>query len=213
MNKSSSRPVGATTYKETAFGILPRNKLLELEIEGIKRGLEFIHSSINRGDLIISTEFVCDLHKISFGWIFPEWAGKFRTIQVKYSDKEAPPYFQLPELIHNLCEDLKARLKLLPAQDDANYISEVIRLIAWFQHRFVFIHPFQDYNGRTARMITIAILLILSLPPLELEVDSPDDRHRYLLSMQQADEGDYSLLEDLLSKALSESLDKVLKAG
>jgi fido (protein-threonine AMPylation protein) len=210
MIDGSSKPVGATTYKETAFGILPHDKLLELEIEGVKRGLIYIQS-LKKSEIDITPNFIQDLHHISFGWIFPIWAGKFRTIQVQYSDKEAPSFYQIPELIHNLCEDLKIRFKTFPDQDDENFITKVIELIAWFQHRFVFIHPFQDYNGRTARMLTIVVLLKLKLPPIEVQVNTDEDRDIYLQAMRDADNGNYSLLEELLSKALAESLEQVAK--
>jgi Fic family protein len=108
--------------------------------------------------------------------------------------------------LQNLCNDLKERIKHLPTKEDESFILEVVKLLAWFQHRFVFIHPFQDYNGRTARMLTILILLKLDLPPIELQVEREDDRKQYLTAMQEADEGDYSLLENLISRALSETL-------
>lgn len=46
MKKSATKPQGATSYKETAFGIIPRSKLLQLEIEGTKKGIEFIDSLV-----------------------------------------------------------------------------------------------------------------------------------------------------------------------
>lgn len=138
---------------------------------------------------------------------FQQWAGKYRKIQVTFSDKEAPPYFQVPELITNLCSDLIERLKHLPNRDDKTFIFEAVKLLAWFQHRFVFIHPFQDYNGRTARMLTILILLTLDLPPINITVERATDRKQYLTAMQKADEGDYSLLESIIRDALSEVLE------
>ena len=33
---------GETIYKETSFGIIPRSKLIPLEIEGIKRAWDFV---------------------------------------------------------------------------------------------------------------------------------------------------------------------------
>lgn len=39
MTKTSTKPKGATSYKETAFGIIPRSKLLKLELEGTKKML------------------------------------------------------------------------------------------------------------------------------------------------------------------------------
>jgi len=207
MQKSSTKPQGATSYKETAFGIISRSRLLKLEIEGTKKGLEYIGEVVRKDkDFSITPKLICKLHDISFGWIFPNWAWKYRKIQVTFSDKEAPQYFQVPVLVINLCEDLAERLKHLSSQESDKFVLEVVKLIAWFQHRFVFIHPFQDYNGRIARMLTILILLKLNLPPIELQAEKGKDRKQYLDAMQKADEGDYSHLEQLLGKALFEML-------
>lgn len=208
--KSSTKPKGATTYKDTKFGIISRQELLKLEIEGTKRGLEYLYDLIKKNEKIkVTPNFILKLHEISFGWIFPEWAGRYRKIQVTFSDKEAPQYFQLPELVHNLCNDLEKQLNHLPKIDDEDFIFEVVKLLAWFQHRFVFIHPFQDYNGRIARMITSFILLSLDLPPIELKAETEEDRKGYLTAMQKADEGDFNLLENLIGEALTESLEKI----
>lgn len=206
MKQSSTKPIGATSYKDTAFGIIPREKLLQFEIEGTKKGLEYIYKIVTENKESITPEFICKLHDVSFGWIFPQWAGKYRKIQVTFSDKEAPPYFEVSVLITNLSNDLEERLKSLPKKDDDEFILEIVKLLAWFQHRYVFIHPFQDYNGRTARMLTIFILLKLNLPPIELRVEKEEDRNEYLTAMQEADEGNYSHLERLLGQALSETL-------
>ena len=142
---------GATSFKDTIFGILPREKIIGLETQGNKKGLEFIlvlRKKINKVDIDIP--LILKLHKISYAWIFPKWAGKFRTINVTYSGKEAIEYFKVREAITNLCLDLKARIDHLPFKTSDKYITEIIKLLAWFQHRFVQIHPFNDYNGRTA---------------------------------------------------------------
>ncbi|MDP2649682.1 MAG: Fic family protein [bacterium] len=207
MKKSTTKPRGATTYKETAFGIISRSKLVKLELKGIKRGLEYLHDLVRENKNVkITPLLICKLHEISFGWIFPKWAGKYRKIQVTFSGKEAPLYVQIPEFIINLCRDLDERLIHLPSANDKQFIIEIVKLLAWLQHRFVFIHLFQDYNGRTARMLTILILLKLNLPPIELKAEKEENRKRYLNAMQKADKGDYSMLETLLSKALSETL-------
>lgn len=201
MKRTSTKPKGATSYKQTAFGIVPRAKLLQIEIEGTQKGLEFVaqnyQSEINR-------EIILIIHRVAFGWIFPDWAGKFRSIRVEYSGKEAPLPHLLPQLITNLCADLAERLKHL----DHENMKSVVELIAWFQHRLVQIHPFQDYNGRLARMMTILILLKLGLPPIEIKADTGSDRQKYLEAMYGADEGDYSKLEKLMEEALNESLVK-----
>jgi len=201
MKKSSTKPKGATSYKKTAFGIIPRPKLLLLELEGTKKGLEFIGKSYTQE---LTPQLILKIHETAFAWIFPDWAGKYRTIRVEYSGKEAPLPHLVPTLISNLCADFAERLKYL----DKNNVGKLIELLAWFQHQFVWIHPFQDYNGRLTRMLTTLILLQLGLPPIEIKADTKQDRDNYLKAMYKADEGDYSKLERLIKQALTESLDK-----
>jgi len=210
MKNTSTNPRGATTYKETSFGIVPRSKLLKLELEGTKKGLEFIHNLFSQNTNIqITPQLILDIHRESFGWIFPDWAGKFRLIRVEFSGKEAVQPHKIPELVNNLCSDLNERLLHLSSLDD-NFINQVVELLAWFQHRFIWIHPFQDYNGRIARMLTIVILLKLNLPPIEVKADTRLDRKKYLESMYAADNDDLSKLEKLIGDALSDSLSKGL---
>lgn len=204
MKKSSTKPKGATTYKETAFGIIPRSKLLQLELEGTKKGLEYIASNYLAE---MSPDLILAVHKEAFGWIFPDWGGKYRTIRVEFSGKETVLPHQIPEVIMNLCADLNERLSRLDPKGE-DFIEIVVSLLAWFQHRFVWIHPFQDYNGRIARMLTILILLKLNLPPIEIKAETGQDRTKYLESMYAADEGNYEKLENLIGSALSESLVK-----
>lgn len=209
MGKITTKPKGATSYKETAFGIISRSKLLRLELEGTKKGLEYLYGLVKEQKSVpITPQLVCKLHGVSFGWIFPRWAGKYRKIQVTFSGKEAPPYYQIPELVTNFCKDLEERIKQLPNPDREGFIVEVGKLLAWFQHRFVVIHPFQDYNGRIARMLTVLILITLSLPPIEIKAESPADRKRYITAMQDADAGNFSTLEGLIGHALGETLEQ-----
>lgn len=207
MKRASTKPKGVTSYKQTAFGIIPRSELLLLELEGTKRGLDYISNNYSQ---TITPDQILSIHNIAFGWIFPDWAGKFRTIRVEFSGKEAVQPHQVPILIANLCADLEERIKHLDPKSD-DYIHKVVELLAWFQHGFVLIHPFQDYNGRLARMLTICILLKLSLPPIEINADNGEDRLKYLNAMYAADAGDYSQLEKLMEVALNESLAMINK--
>lgn len=199
MKSTSTKPKGATSYKQTAFGIVPRERLLQLEIEGTKKGLEFVATNYHKQ---ITPEIILKIHELAFVWIFPDWAGKYRTIRVEYSGKEAPLPHLVPTLITNLCLDLDQRINYL----NKDNIENIIELLAWFQHRFVWIHPFQDYNGRLARMLTTYILLQLDLPPIEIKADTKRDRDNYLQAMYAADEHDYSKLERLIKQALDEAL-------
>jgi len=58
---------------------------------------------------------------------------------------------------------------------------------AWFHHRFVRIHPFEDGNGRVARCLTLLTLLRGNLAPLVID---RRERDRYLRCLDSANEGD-----------------------
>ena len=205
----STKPKSATNFKETDFGILPRSEIVKLEAEGIKIAQQYIIKLSNLKTQI-TPEVILDIHKAGFGFIFPDWAGKFRTIDVTVGNYEPPHYSKIPELVKNLCDDLAERLKHLPSpQNEEVFLSELISLLAWFQHRFVWIHPFRDYNGRVARLLTNLLLLNLGFPILTIKAETGKDRDKYVKAMKAADNYDLSKLESLLAQALKTSLEEI----
>lgn len=205
----STKPKGATSFRETAFGILPRSKIIPLEVEGIKRALQYIVRLSGR-KAKITPVLIQDIHKEAFGFIFPDWAGKFRTVDVTVGEYEPPHYSKISVLVTSLCDDLEERLKHIPSPEkEEQFLTEVISLLAWFQHRFVWIHPFKDYNGRVARLLTNLLVLNFGLPVSEIKAETGADRQRYITAMKAADKHDYSKLERLIANALKESLEKV----
>lgn len=204
----STKPKSATSYKETAFGILPRSKVVQLEKKGVIKALRFV-LKLSSEKTRITPKLICDIHKTSFSFIFPDWAGKFRTIDLTVGDFEPPHYSIVVPLIKNLCDDLEERLKHIPPTSaEEEFLHEVISLLAWFQHQFVWIHPFKDYNGRLARLMTNLLALNLGLPALEIKAETGKDRENYIDAMKAADNHDFFKLEKLIADALKESLEK-----
>lgn len=205
----STKPKSATSYKETAFGILPRSKVVNLEQKGIKRAQVYI-LKLSDKKAKITPKLILNIHQKGFGFIFPDWAGKFRTVDVTVGDYVPPHYSKIPELVKNLCEDLEERLKHIPpSKDGEQFLAEIISLLTWFQHRVVWIHPFKDYNGRVARLLTNLLTLNLGLPIIAIKAETRADRQKYINAMKAADEHDYFKLEKLLADALEENLRKI----
>lgn len=205
----STKPKSATSYKETAFGILPRSKVVPLEQEGIKKAQQYI-LKLGKEKAKITPGLICNVHTEGFGFIFPDWAGKYRTVDVTVGKYEPPHYSKVGMLIQSLCDDLEERLKHLPpAKNGEQFLVEVISLLAWFQHSFVWIHPFKDYNGRVARLLTNLLAFNLRLPILIIKADTGKDRERYINAMKAADKNNYSKLERLIANALKEGLERV----
>jgi Fic family protein len=194
-----------TSYRETALGVIPRSKLIPLEIEGVKRAWEFVLSERKKTKISITPSLIKKLHKIGFAWIFPKEGGNFRKVEVIVSDHIPPKYYLVPQLMDSYCKDLEERLRHLPSLDQTGFIGELTSLLAWAHHRFLWIHPFKDYNGRTGRLLINVVLLNLDLPPIELKVETKDGRKRYVRALENADNGNYSDLEGIIREAIEET--------
>lgn len=110
----STKPKGATSYRDTAFGILPRSKVVLFEQEGVKKALDLI-IKLSQKKAKITPELILEVHRVGFGFIFPDWAGKFRNVDVTVGEFEPPHHSRIRELIKNLCDDLNERLEHLPS--------------------------------------------------------------------------------------------------
>lgn len=203
-----SKTSGETSWKETKFGIIPRSKIIQLEIRGTQRGLQLLQKiSVTRESL--SIDLIKRIHKVCFEDILQDRAGVFRTIQVEYSGKEAPHFSKIHEMMQNLVNDIAHGIKQFPVKTSDDYIDAVVELLALFQHRFVVIHPFLDYNGRMSRMFTNYLLMWEQLPTIEISVTTKLLRNKYIQSLQKADNGDYKALQIIIEKALNESLSAI----
>lgn len=69
---------------------------------------------------------------------------------------------------------------------------------AWLHHRFTQIHPFQDGNGRVARLLATLVFVKAGWFPLVL---TRDERDGYITALEQADQGDLRALISLFAHA------------
>ncbi len=75
----------------------------------------------------------------------------------------------------------------------------IASFIAELHHKFIVIHPFDDGNGRIARLWINYILLRWDYPPL---IIPSEDKRNYFTALQKADHGDINPLTIYLGKAL-----------
>ena len=75
---------------------------------------------------------------------------------------------------------------------------------------FIRIHPFDDGNGRTARLLTNYALLRNNLPPIVIK---SDDRDRYIAGLQNADLGRMLPLAEFMLENVSWSIELAIRAA
>jgi Fic family protein len=85
-----------------------------------------------------------------------------------------------------------------------------IELAALLHYKFVRIHPFDDGNGRVARLLMNYVLYWFELPPVVIK---SSDKKRYLQALNRADAGNEQAFVDYIAQQLEWSLALSLKAA
>ncbi|OHB71106.1 MAG: hypothetical protein A2V70_04015 [Planctomycetes bacterium RBG_13_63_9] len=88
--------------------------------------------------------------------------GEFRRHNVGVADYRGAPPEDCPYLLEKLCEWINS---ITSEEDDEVIATGVLRAILAHLY-FVWIHPFTDGNGRTARLMEVQILLGAGMPTI-----------------------------------------------
>ncbi len=163
MAEDSTQPPHATRFVETTRGILSYAQLAPLLAERVLR----VQQDIADGEFtarVLDETLLLDFHRAICGDLTPDWAGRFRTSEVKVGQHSPPLPHQVPLLVRDYAADLQTRLAALSAGDE----SLLLETLAFAEGRLLFIHPFSDFNGRATRLWLAEILRREELPPVEL---------------------------------------------
>lgn len=154
--------------------------------------------------LTVTSEWLCERHRALAGGLFPDWAGRYRNVDVSVGSHAPPPFYEVPGLMRLFCDDLAERLgHVSPGESD---VGRMAALLAWADWRFQWIHPFKDFNGRIGRVLLAALLYKLALPHAETAPGDPEGRHQYLHALQRADSGDLGLLTAIWVQRIANAL-------
>jgi Fic family protein len=80
-------------------------------------------------------------------------------------------------------------------------------IAAWFHHAFTQIHPFQDGNGRLARLLASLILIRHGLFPFTVK---GNEKKRYIDSLEEADKNEPQSLVDFFCEVEKRNIEEVL---
>jgi Fic/DOC family len=101
-------------------------------------------------------------------------------------------------------QDLAAEANTRP-----NSPAEGLLLAAKLHYQFVLIHPFDDGNGRMARILMNLVLMQYGFPPAIIKTEAKEG---YFAALRQADGGQFQVFSEYISERVSDSL-KVMIAG
>jgi Fic family protein len=144
---------------------------------------------------------VRNLHNLVMKRSRPDVAGRYADLPRYVRTETGKHIFPTPAEIPSLMGDFGGWLGTASMSPDTAFTAH---------RRLVDIHPFNDGNGRTARLLMNLILIRAGYPPVAVR---PEDRLDYIRSLQQEQAGQGSdSFNALLYRRLEATLDEYLKA-
>ncbi|MBS3921724.1 MAG: Fic family protein [Nitrosarchaeum sp.] len=174
-------------------GLTDKNLLNEYEAKGIAKAELYVFALDT--EVEISTTLILDIHKTAFEELY-DWAGKWRNVNVTVGQLTPPEPAQIIHLMYQFIDNLNYKISVSKTK------NEIVETLIYTHYEFVKIHPFNNGNGRIGRLLMNLVTMKLGYKPLELYKREGERRKTYIQSMQQADKGNFELLDSLIRQEL-----------
>lgn len=173
-----------------------------LEAMNHVEAIEFVEDIVNRKEEL-NERVLKQIHHIVLKNIDDKNAGLYRKINVRISGSQhIPPEYPL----------VQDRMDELFNWYEKNKQLHPLELAAIFHHQFVYIHPFADGNGRTARLLMNFILMSHGFPPAIVKATSESVLKYYTTLEQASVEKDKTPFINFIAGCVEESLENYLRA-
>jgi cell filamentation protein len=174
---------------DNLLAITDKNLINEHEAKGITAAELFILQLDS--ETVFSAQLILEIHKIAFSELYV-WAGKWRTVSVTVGQHIPPQPGRVVQLMYQYIDNLNYKISNCKSKDDH------IDCLAYAHHEFVRIHPFNNGNGRTGRMLMNLAALKLGYMPLQLYHREGDSRTIYINAIKSGDAGNIAPLKELI---------------
>lgn len=112
------------------------------------------------------------LHQVMFGDLY-SWAGKTRKNNAGPAWKVPVEWSHVRQALRDFTRDLECWVTPLRIQAGPLTVAQMGVVMARAHHRFQYIHPFQDTNGRTGRVFDHFLLWVTFAQGRDSLEDSP----------------------------------------
>jgi Fic family protein len=181
-----------TTLSEYVEKIIEKNSNDESddEITNLENAIDFIEEHTDE-DTIFNRAFISEVHKILTHGLTPPPNGegsknpgelRVHNVHIKSSGHTPPEHFILREYFEKFIDFIN-----FPHKEQYQLL-----MVAIAHHRFEFIHPFDNGNGRMGRLLNYAFLIKLGFQVKNGRIINPSsvfytDRDKYYDMLSRAD--------------------------
>jgi Fic family protein len=186
------------------------------EIQNIERAMAFIEENVH--DYPLNKLFLSEMHKMIVAELLPPpngegdgTPGEYRrtNLKINKSSHQPPEWLKVGDYMDELIE-------FVNKEDSPKY--DLLKA-AIAHHRFVWIHPFGNGNGRTVRLFTYALLVKAGFNVNVGRIINPtavfcSNRNDYYSNLSEADKGTEEgmiLWIEYVLKGLKEEIEKLGK--
>ncbi len=179
-----------TEYVEKIIEKKAKKDEKQKEIENIEKAIEFVEKNTDTGTTL-DRMYISELHKIITKDLTPLPNGegsnnpgdlRKRNVSIKKSQHTPPDVSVLQEYFDKFIEFINAEYKE----------QYQLLMVAISHHRFAYIHPFDNGNGRMGRLLNYALLIKLGFQVKNGRIINPScvfytDRDKYYNKLAKAD--------------------------
>lgn len=170
------------------LGLTNREEIAEAEFEGFLTA-EIVFTEHLNTHTHFNCKYIQDIHKLALGHLYT-FAGKYRTVNMSKGGFLFPTARFIPESMQLFENEV---LTKLPDEYTDKYA--LIKDVARVHGELLFIHPFREGNGRTARIL--ANLMVRKQGYEGLRFDKINFRE-YIIAVQRVSEKNYLPMERII---------------
>lgn len=178
------------------LGITDEQLLHQSELEGFLYAAMYLSERLSP-DTRFDARYICNIHRLALSHLY-KFAGKYRSVNMSKGGFVFPSAIYIDQAMTELERDFLNKLSQTYSDTDT-----LIRDVASVHAELLFIHPFREGNGRTARLLANLMVQKQGYPPLHFEYITDTHFTEYVCAVQSAADRNYRPMEEIIRKIFS----------
>jgi len=173
------------------LGLKTLKEIEQAELEGFLLAYKTLFDELSH-NTFFNTEYLQRMHQLALGHLY-NFAGKWRTVNISKGGFMFPPAKFLSQTMNDFEKEMLLNIPAYYNSDD-----ELVSWVAKVHAELLFIHPFREGNGRTARLLANLMCAKAGHKLLDLENFSKQKFEDYINAVKAAANKNYAPMEAII---------------